>query len=101
MIHNGFYLTHDRLHAESPSEQIDFDFLENIPVKQDDTLNLYSFLHGYCDVFALYLHQRYEYPIEAVFSDDGELVHCYCVHPRHLIFPFAKIAIDLRRLRSL
>lgn len=79
MSHNGFYLIHDRLQAESPSEQIDFDFLEKISIGKDNHQNLYDFLHGYCDIFAICLHQRYNYPIEAVFTDDGKLVHCYCL----------------------
>lgn len=75
-FHNGFYLDKESLIREL-GEQIDFGFLGNEPKCKNFGPD--DFLHGYCDIFACMLHDKYGYPIEKIIDEDGLLIHAYCV----------------------
>lgn len=76
-----------------PDESVDFSFLENELVYDDNRevckipttgqqLSLDDYLHGYCHVFATRLHNEYGYGIVNVFSSDNpdRLIHSYCMN---------------------
>ncbi len=69
-------------------EELGFDFLENeffskrngeLCKLNNKELSANDFLHGYCDVFAYYLHLKYNYRIVNIFDDEGGLIHSFCV----------------------
>lgn len=72
----------------------DFGFLEEIPVVGDSgkqcvflngnssfELSLLDFLHGSCHIFSRYLHDKFGYKVCNIFTDNGHLIHSYCVDP--------------------
>lgn len=68
----GFYLKHDQL-----SEDCGFVFLEDEASCNKITPDW--FLHGNCDIFACYLHEKYGYGMKAIYDcDSDELIHVYC-----------------------
>lgn len=71
-MYTGFYRERDVLRQESNDNSIDFEFMENY-----DGIDLYLYLHGICYVFALYLHNKYGYPIVCFYDDIG-LIHVFC-----------------------
>lgn len=83
-IYNGFWSELKALQNDSPDENVEtFDFMENEP-KYDykehvNYLSPFDFLHGFCNVFAQYLNEKYGYEIEYV-KECGGLVHAYCVY---------------------
>lgn len=85
-MHTGFWSDLDDIRECSAEHgditdpyELGFDFM----VDEEKWGGLYSpfdFLHGCCDVFAKYLHERYGYHIEAIYGQYGEqLIHAYCV----------------------
>ena len=75
-MRNGFWLELDELRKENPEDDYDFSFMENYTLK-DNKLNAFDFLHGFCNEFADYLHEKYGYSVEAV-REYGNLIHMYC-----------------------
>ena len=81
MYRNGFYIKLDELNEEYEDYEYDFDFLENEVSYKNITPDW--FLHGNCDIFACYLHEKYGYEMEAVYEynskyDALQLIHAYC-----------------------
>lgn len=70
-MHTGFYIDYEELSELATG----FYFLENEP--QINGFHIYDFLHGYCEIFAQHLHDKYGYVTEKVLDANGELVHCY------------------------
>lgn len=54
-------------------------------------VNVYDYLHGYCEVFAAHLHDKYGYDVESVLDADGQLVHCYGVKEKGGTTVFADV----------
>lgn len=76
-MYSGFYKELEALRAAGLSDA-DFGFLENVSV--GDWYNLYDFLHGHCDQFAVALSEHFGYDIEWVEDKDRNfLIHAYCV----------------------
>ena len=77
MYRNGFYIKLDELNEEFEDYDFDFSFLENeISYKR---ITPDWFLHGNCDIFACYLHEKYGYEIKAIYEyDSNQLIHVYC-----------------------
>ena len=77
MYRNGFYVKLDELNEEFEDYDYSFDFLENEVSYSRITPDW--FLHGNCDIFACYLHEKYGYEMKAVYEyDSEELIHAYC-----------------------
>lgn len=63
-------------------EKDPFHFLLGIDFNKDNAfpteafLTAYDFLHGYCDTFALALHQEFGYPLWTI--DDSLTTHTFC-----------------------
>ena len=76
MYRNGFYIKMDELNEEYEDYEYDFNFLEDEISYKNITPDW--FLHGNCDIFACYLHEKYGYEMKAIYDCDGELIHVYC-----------------------
>lgn len=81
-MHNGFYLELDGLKEDD--DDASFGFLENIGseynIRSDGFLiTAYDYLHGYCDLFAYALHERYGLPLYEIRDDKNDLVHCFAI----------------------
>ena len=74
--YNGFWTELKELREEYPDSE--WGFLEN-EIQCDGGLTPYDFLHGYCNVFAQMLNEKYGYRIEAAYEEPSQLVHCWCV----------------------
>lgn len=92
----NFYEDRDNIEREmrelgdlEKEETIEFGFLENIFVFDDDEktckipeskrlLSMADFLHGYCSIFARRLHMEYGYQVENLYDSEGNLIHSYC-----------------------
>ena len=84
-LSRGFYAE-----REENQEADDFSFMENCVVYDDDEnpcldlpqgvfyLSLYDFLHGYCHIFSLRLHNEYGYEVVNISDKNGNLIHSYC-----------------------
>lgn len=77
--YTGFYEEWKDLQKEYPD--CDFEFLENkfIAKIDEQNLNAYDYLHGYCDSFAFSLQQQFGYEIQAIYDENHSLVHAYCI----------------------
>lgn len=87
-MHFGFYEELDDLRVDD--SDADFGFLENISNNEyiefvlafGETkkylLSAYDFLHGYCDIFAKRIHDQFSLPMYAIYSESGDMVHCFC-----------------------
>lgn len=81
-MHNGFYSELDELLNEG--EDADFGFMENEVLGKDikydgRTFSAFNFLHGFCNVFAQILNEKYGYSVECIYNEAGRLVHCFCI----------------------
>lgn len=76
MYRNGFYIKLDDLKNECEDFSCDFSFLEN--EISYGTITPDWFLHGNCDIFACYLHDKYGYEMKAVCNPE-QLIHVYCI----------------------
>ena len=64
----------------------EWGFIENASVRLNNRMyNAYNYLHGFCDIFAQCLHERYGYSMEYIFQRTGDneddpvvLIHAYC-----------------------
>ena len=45
-------------------------------------VTMYDYLHGFCDIFALRLHNEYGYDVVSVSNENGEMIHSYCADDR-------------------
>ncbi len=83
-IFNGFWDDLEALKNDLPDEGIEtFDFMQNEPTydykEYVNYLSPFDFLHGFCNVFAQYLNEKYGYEIEYI-KEFGSLVHAYCIY---------------------
>ncbi len=80
-MHNGFYEELDSIRdEENDNEEYGYEFMDLYTAGEGE--NLYEYLHGYCDMFALALHERYGYRIERIISPEKHnLIHAYCTAP--------------------
>ena len=71
-MRNGFFIEREELRKFY--EGCGFSFLD-----VDEFLGhtAYDFLHGYCEVFSVFLHKKYGWPIRKAYAD-GKLVHAFC-----------------------
>ena len=77
MYRNGFYIELDALNEKYKNYGYSFNFLEYETSYNGITPDL--FLHGNCDIFACYLHEKYGYEMKAVYEYNSELlIHAYC-----------------------
>lgn len=70
----NFYIQQKKLQSE------DFNFMENIHI---NNLCLLDFLHGFCNIFALCLHNIYHYEIMNVYNYDKSLIHSFCIYHKN------------------
>ena len=74
------------------NEDTDFSFMEELHIIDDEeneclipttrnALTMEDFLHGFCHIFALRLHNEYGYKIENLYGENGNLIHSYCRTP--------------------
>ena len=81
MYYKGFYEDFFNLKNEFSNEEEDitFEFLENTNESFDNdklsVVNLFKYLHGYCDEFAMLLNKVFHYPIEISFNCNT----CNCI----------------------
>lgn len=83
-LKSGFW----SLGPKTMENQMKQNHLYGVPGLEEEDISV--FLHGACGVFALALHEKFGYPIEALLDGTGEplwdsLVHIYCpveVHGR-------------------
>lgn len=81
-MHNGFWDDYETYLKDDPDGEtwdINFDFLDSGIKSHNRTP--YHFLHGECNVFAVFLHDKYGYDIESLWNKgefDTGLIHSYC-----------------------
>lgn len=79
-MHNGYYLEKETIEKET-GESIDFGFMDGLDYFYNEdipTRAIYDLLHGYCDNFAVLLHNEFGYDINLVRNKDSGLIHAYC-----------------------
>lgn len=83
-MHNGFYREQDLIVEECGEnrEDIGFWFMDtmsffNDPDLDDEVENMYRFLHGDCDSFAMMLSDAFGYGIWAI-AGPGHIEHAWC-----------------------
>lgn len=55
----------------------DFEFMEKV-IKDEKTFNLFQYLHGYCDLFAIKLKEMFpNYDLCILSSEESGLIHSY------------------------
>lgn len=90
MYYKGFYEDFFNLKNEfsNEDEDITFEFLENTNESFDNdklsVIDLFKYLHGYCDEFAMLLNKVFHYQIEISFNC-GNIIHAYCKHGDYYI----------------
>ena len=78
-------------------EDTDFSFMDELRIVDDEqdeclipnmlfppvqnVLTMGDFLHGFCHIFSLRLHNEYGYKVENLYDEDGGLIHSYCRTP--------------------
>lgn len=83
-MHNLFYLKKDQNTIDFKKD-VDFDFMDSVefiwPDGTCENIDMYVFLHGFCDVFAYRLREKYDYDICFNYEDEEctQLIHAYCV----------------------
>jgi hypothetical protein len=83
-MNNLFYKEKEQ-NREDFGEDLGFDFLDSVEMQGKDNsvrnVNIMKYLHGYCDVFAYRLHEKYGYDIQLDYEDEQctRLIHAYCV----------------------
>lgn len=88
-IYTGFYQELQSL--QETYEDADFGFLENETL--DTKINAGDFLHGFCNIFAMCLHEIFHYDMQAIYDKNNNLVHAYCVKEHSI---HGTIFIDVR-----
>ena len=86
-----------------------FNFMENSPIfgpneneweppvdEYGKEINPYDFLHGYCHIFALALHKKFDYPIYIIKDENNETIHYYCKN----IIKNEPVYIDVRGITN-
>lgn len=81
-IHNGFYDERETL-EDDLDEDLDFSFMENTDAgsKTDKgrKLDAFDYIHGLCYYFAQQLQKTFGYKIQAVYDEEGDAIHAFCV----------------------
>ena len=103
-IYTNYYEELISLNLDESEPITDFNFMEGSPIfgpngsnwQQPKNLNPYDFLHGYCHIFALALHNQFHYPIYVIKNSNNEIVHFYCKD----IFKDKPIYIDVRGITN-
>lgn len=78
----GYYKERADLIDVFAGSDVAFGFMENDDIGGGldiSKYNLYDFLHGYCDIFATALHDKFGYKIEYLYGPDGSLAHAYAI----------------------
>lgn len=78
-MHTGYYKELEDINAED--EGASFEVMEILNIFSEEPLDMYKYLHGYCDDFACALNRKYGYDIESIWSESGKLIHAFCVKP--------------------
>ncbi len=88
-FYKGFYDDYFSLKNELDEEDFEsFAFMENISESFDSDelsfIDLYKYIHGYCDEFAMMLSKLYGYEIKMAFCGDI-LIHAWCQKGEYFI----------------
>lgn len=88
-FYKGFY--EDYFNLKETQDEDDFEsflFMENIceSFDSDDlsSVDLYKYIHGYCDEFAMMLSKLYRYEIKMAFCGEV-LIHAWCQKGKYFI----------------
>lgn len=84
-MNNLFYLERKQNTGDF-EEDLGFNFMDSVeiihpgPNEKRENINFYEFLHGYCDVFAYRLREKFGYDICFDYEDEdcSQLIHAYC-----------------------
>lgn len=82
-MHNLFYTENDQ-RIRDFKEDLGFGFMDSVefilPDDEYKNIDMYKYLHGYCDVFAYRLREKYGYDINLDCEDEccEYLIHAYC-----------------------
>lgn len=77
----GFYEELQKLQHDYPDDGYeDFEFLNDEIHIDNKKINIYDYLHGLCDYFAISLIKQFNYEMQAIYNENNELVHAYCTH---------------------
>lgn len=78
IYHNGFYSEKDYMEGENCNTFEWMDMIDSVYETIDvSVVSPYSFLHGYCFMFALALNKIYGYPI-VLFKNPDYYIHAFC-----------------------
>ena len=82
-IYTNYYKELISLNQKEDEPITDFNFMENSPIfgpnsskwNPPENITPYDFLHGYCLIFALALHKKFQYPIYVIKNENNAIVH--------------------------
>ena len=85
-IYTNYYKELISLNQKEDEPITDFNFMENSPIfgpnsskwNPPENITPYDFLHGYCLIFALALHKKFQYSIYVIKNENNAIVHYYC-----------------------